>query len=412
MLFDGKALQEITENDLRERLVNAGLGEHFCLEYKQTFYEETDRGRKEFLLDICMFANAQGGVLLIGIPEERDEQDKHTGKPDRTAPLGIETANPEPILQAYDASITDSIEERLSVESVAIPVSDGRYVLAFRVPNSVNKPHCVRHMGHVYFPSRRQRHRYYMDVREIKELAMTTASQQERAEQALYKTLEFVARSGQGNDIVIGMGMMPVFSRDFLINLSSNHMVDAVRRFSIFPREESYPSIQYTYGGLKRSDDGKFSSYPPETMKLRRNGPISLRTNVPLKVSLQEAETPSFYPVVIDRLIRRFISRAKELYALAELSGPDVLGVQVSIPPNFVALYEISRVPIYQDRPINVGAQNRYYGPLIIDDLSGPPEKLMAPICHHIHQTFGQKGSPCFDGGGNWICGDEKAATD
>ena len=407
MFFEGKSLHEITENDLQERLVNAGLAEHFYLDYKETLYAKNDNGRKEFLLDICMFANAQGGVLLIGIPEERDEQGRHTGKPDRAAPLGIEVENPEPILQAYDASITDSIEERLSVESRPIPASNGRYVLAFRVPNSVNKPHCVRHKGHVYFPSRRQRHRYYMDVREIKELAMTTASLQERAEQAIYKTLEFEVRVRGGNDIVIGIGLMPVFSRNFLINLSSNHIRDTVRNFSVFPREESYPSIQYTYGGLKRSDDGKFSSYPPETMKLRRNGLISLRTHVPLNLSLKEAETPSFYPVQIDWLIRRFISRAKELYVIAELYAPVVLGVRLAIPGNFAALYEIARVPTYQDRRVNVGSQNHYYGPLVIDDLYGPPEKLMAPICHHIHQTFGQKRSPCFDEGGNWICGDE-----
>lgn len=412
MLFDGKALREITENDLQERVVNAGLAEHFYLDYKQALYEENDPGRKEFLLDICMFANAQGGVLLIGIAEERDERGKHTGKPDRTAPLGIETANPEPILQAYDASITDSIEERLSVESVAIPVSNGRYVLAFRVPNSANKPHCVRHRGHVYFPSRRQRHRYYMDVREIKELAMTTASQQERAEQTLYKTLEFEVRGGGGNDILIGIGLMPVFSRDFLINLSSNHIVDAVQQFSIFPGQ-SFPSIRYTYDGLERSDNGQIPTQPPETthdpekMKLRSNGLITLRTNVPLYPQLKKDEPVSFNPVQIDKLIQRFISRAKELYAVAELSAPVELGVRLSIPRDFVALYEISRTPIYQDRRVNVSSQNLPYGPLIIDDLSGPPEKLMAPICHHIHRTFGQKGSPCFDESGNWKCGNE-----
>ena len=37
---------------------------------------------REFLLDIGMFANSFGGILLIGVPERRDEQGQPTGAPD------------------------------------------------------------------------------------------------------------------------------------------------------------------------------------------------------------------------------------------------------------------------------------------------------------------------------------------
>ena len=47
----------------------SGLEEHLQLEYKRELYEDNDAGRREFVLDVGMFANTAGGVLLIGIPE-------------------------------------------------------------------------------------------------------------------------------------------------------------------------------------------------------------------------------------------------------------------------------------------------------------------------------------------------------
>jgi hypothetical protein len=63
MLWEGRALRDITEGDIRT-LVDSGLEEHMQLEYKSQLYTDNDNGRREFLLDICMFANAEGGILL------------------------------------------------------------------------------------------------------------------------------------------------------------------------------------------------------------------------------------------------------------------------------------------------------------------------------------------------------------
>ena len=103
MIFDLKPLREITQWDL-QAVVNTGLAEHFRLEYKSELYQNNDRGRKEFLLDTCMFANSQGGGLPLGIMDTRDERGQATGIPDPDARLGLEVANPELVLQSYDAT--------------------------------------------------------------------------------------------------------------------------------------------------------------------------------------------------------------------------------------------------------------------------------------------------------------------
>lgn len=52
MLWEGRPLRDIREIDVR-RLLESGLEEHLQLEYKSTLYEDNDRGRREFLLDVC-----------------------------------------------------------------------------------------------------------------------------------------------------------------------------------------------------------------------------------------------------------------------------------------------------------------------------------------------------------------------
>jgi hypothetical protein len=110
-----------------------------------------------------------------------------TGAPDLSKFEGIESTNPEAVLVSYDSRVVSCIEERLSLETNAIKLGNGRYVLAIRIPNSLNKPHFVRRDDKRYFPSRRDRHLYYMDVQEIKELVMRTASLQDQAEELCYK---------------------------------------------------------------------------------------------------------------------------------------------------------------------------------------------------------------------------------
>jgi Putative DNA-binding domain len=107
MLWEGRPLRNIREADIRA-VINSGLEEHLQLEYKSELYEDNDRGRREFLLDICMFANTVGGILLIGIPERR-ENGQPTGVPDAAGNIGLDLANPEATLAAYDARVMESI---------------------------------------------------------------------------------------------------------------------------------------------------------------------------------------------------------------------------------------------------------------------------------------------------------------
>lgn len=289
-MWEDRRLRDIVEADLR-RIIDAELEEHLQLEYKGALYDNNYQGSKESLLDICMFANGGGGILLLGVPEQRDANQQPTGWPDPNAQLGLDVANPEAVLQAYDARVTASIQERLPLESCAIPVANDRYVLAIRIPNSMSKPHRVSYQGHIYFPSRRERQRYEMDVREIKEMVMRTASRLEDAQSRLTRTLEGMQRQGAISDVLIAV--IPVFRQNFMVNLRKQDVLDAVIQFGMGDHQIVYP--EFTFDGLRRQLLGQQFSF----VQVHRDGLIVAKLQFPTNT-----EEGKFRPSAIDIFLR------------------------------------------------------------------------------------------------------------
>jgi hypothetical protein len=60
-------------------LVDDRLPEAADLEFKQTLYDRTERGRQNLATDVAAMANAAGGVIVLGIAEA----DGRAGGPDR-----------------------------------------------------------------------------------------------------------------------------------------------------------------------------------------------------------------------------------------------------------------------------------------------------------------------------------------
>jgi len=390
MIFEGRPLRQIMEADIR-RVIDGGIAEHLHLEYKSEIYANDHEGGREQLLDTCMFANALGGILLIGISEQRDVNGQPTGIPDPAAQLGVQLQNPEQLLQSYDGRVLSCVEDRLHVESAPIPVAGDRFVLAFRVNTSTNKPHRVWYRGHTYFPSRRERQRYEMDVREIKELTMRTASQLERAEQTLLNKINLEVRGG--NDVLLTAGLMPVFFQDFLINAKDQNILQALARLDVSGRH-LVENVSYSFEGVVRPDTMNSRA----TITLMRNGLIRLRHLIPGR-QVEPNQRPVIYAGIIDRLIRRFVTGVWNLYDIAAVSAPVMLAAKLSIPGAFVAAYG---EPPFFDTTV-IGPADFQFSPILIDAIERPFDKAIQPLCDHIHQSFGRQASPNFDGAGNWI---------
>ena len=390
MLWEGRALREIGGADIR-RLVDTGLGEHFQLEYKSALYDDNDRGNREFLQDIAMFANTSGGILLIGVTERRDPGGQPTGLPDPVAPLGIELANPEAVLGAYDARVTAAIEERLPVEMAAIPLEGGRHVLAIRVPDSVRKPHAVSYQGHIYFPGRRERQRYALSVREIKELTMRTASHLEQSKETLRHA--FAEASIAGDQPYVIVGILPVFFEDFLVDLRDDHLQQAVRNFGRTGWGE-LGNLSFSFDGIERRSGDRFN----HLVQLRRNGLLRVSQQIPL---IPREGVQQIGPAAIDRLLREVVTQAPHVYEPAEIGPPYLLGVTLRISRPLTGVYP-GMAGLGEEHTPPVAAGEYRFPFMEVDDLVRS-DRILRPLCDQVHQMFGWEESPSFNADGVWI---------
>jgi hypothetical protein len=393
MILDAKALREITEADL-QGIVRAGLAEHTHLEYKSALYEIGDRGNRELLLDICMFANSQGGLLLVGIAEARDAAGHPTGIPDDNVPLGIEIQNPEDTLLAYGARITACIEETLRVESHAVPIAGGRHVLAFRVGQSPGRPHRVRYQGHVYFPCRRERQRGELGITEIKEMVMQVASQLEKATGALAHDMPLGLPS-PNNVAILVAGLTPVYFREFGVDIAKQEVLDGFARFDVrvlnANAEVRWPKFAF---------DGLVRETRLDRTLLHRTGLISIKSDLGRPIN----PPPGGYLIglhldAIDILLRNFMLRANAFYTSIEIGGPFLFRV-IFATPSPTHVLDIHDLP--DDERVEPGEYD--LGTIQIINLGVPLDQSIKPFSDRVYQMFGKPKSRSFNDENIW-CG-------
>ena len=187
-----KPLDQLAQQDL-EALAVAGAAESLFLEFKQDLAVEKgeltsrwaqghtksipEAARDKIAKEICAFANADGGTLLLGVAET-----KETGAPGR-----YEKAVPLPeaarLSDQLRRSLLDVIEPPLGrLEANAIIVANGNGVVVLRVPSSMLAPHRVKGKTWQCYV-RREDESKTMTMREIQDMVLQREASAQRIEQ-------------------------------------------------------------------------------------------------------------------------------------------------------------------------------------------------------------------------------------
>ena len=162
-------LDAITEQPLRA-LIETGARESLYIDYKRETYGGNDAARKEFLADICSFANAAGGDIVIGMAE-------NAGVPSEIMPF-TDDADQERL--RLEQMARDGIEPRIIGLAVRlVPVSGGG-VFVIRVPKSYNPPHRVTFKNSKRFYARSSGGKYEPDIGELRNLFLAAPHLHER----------------------------------------------------------------------------------------------------------------------------------------------------------------------------------------------------------------------------------------
>lgn len=217
-------------------LVDHRVPENEQIEYKRnlsatrksaaTDDEISDRAKEAICERVVAFANADGGALLLGVKESNTRPPVAESYPGIAAFRTIE--------EKLKNILLDCIEPQLSVEVASVPVNgDGKEkgVVVIRVAQSVHRPHATRLKNKFGFPIRRGDRIRSMSIRDVQEMAITSATLRTRYSQRhddrervfieafkrLYSPANAVGFCITGIPVVDNINLNPVYSHGKLL---------------------------------------------------------------------------------------------------------------------------------------------------------------------------------------------------
>ncbi|CAN96793.1 hypothetical protein predicted by Glimmer/Critica [Sorangium cellulosum So ce56] len=167
MVFN-KPVTELTKEDI-DVLIENEVQESKMLDYKRDLPTEN----KEFAADVAAFANAAGGFIIFGIPEKEDAAGKRTGMP--ASADGIAKFNEDEVIRRLEGIVRTNIDPKIpTLQWKAIPGFPRGPILVLYIPRSWSAPHMLT-AGESRFPSRNDRNKVWLDVREIRSAFLLSA---------------------------------------------------------------------------------------------------------------------------------------------------------------------------------------------------------------------------------------------
>ena len=156
-----KTLENIEEEDLKKLIENQVL-EKKTLDYKLILPNNSEGEVKEFLADVCSFANSSGGDIVFGIA-----QDNKTGLPKEI--VGIDSINVDKEILRLESMIRDGIEPRIpAVATHPIKLANSKTVFIIRIPKSWVSPHRIRFKKSYRFFARASNGKYELTIDELR----------------------------------------------------------------------------------------------------------------------------------------------------------------------------------------------------------------------------------------------------
>lgn len=319
-----KPLPQITLADL-QALVDAAARETDELEFKgdlpfkpsrgttstsDRWYEHGDRigeyARDKLLAEIVAFANADGGTLILGLHETKDEP----RRAERLDPL----PNCESLAKRLADASEDVIEPRLPVfGATAIPsgLSDGSGFVIMKVGKSIAGPHRLKSDSEFYV--RRGERAARMNVREIKERVLELARTGDKVEQA------FQTRQASGEQAYLRLlrvptkGMPAVHIRATALPISPQNIENLTRRRDLWWSGERFSArISDKWDADCAIPANEFSASP--TVRLRSftaqneigldrllcsDGTVEFSYNIPTTEPYRGSQAIVFWPWLI-----------------------------------------------------------------------------------------------------------------
>ena len=210
-----RPVDQLTEADLAALIANQ-VRESVTLDYKREMYGTSPAEIKKMHRDVAALANAQGGVLILGMDEDRHA----------VASALVPVPNAEVEANRLVASCNASIAERIpGLRAVRVPVQGGSVIIV-QVPRSYRQPHMITFEGKTDFWTRHDRQNSRMTIAELRTALRATEDLAMKAEAFLEQRRQLWAAR---RPMVLTLMATPLLIEDGRIDISDPRIVALVR---------------------------------------------------------------------------------------------------------------------------------------------------------------------------------------
>ncbi len=389
MVFRGKRLSEITEQDL-QKLIDDQVQERDTIEYKSAMYDHSDEDKREMLKDITSMANHRGGYLIIGIEEDKE------GIPLEL--VGIDTGNH---VERIMDSCLDNVDKRIiGLEVEDVPLSNGKVGVIVCIPESMNAPHMITFKGLNQFWKRHGRQKERMTVDEIGEAFEKRLTNLNRLERFLFsRKAEILESIGDKPYMVISSS--PAYLRDEVIfDVRDENLRATISNPPAFRGNlgsincgQPYPTIN----GLRADNRDPYWESEPvggDYLEVFRNGYIEYGRLIP-----KTGDDFRFTSVQNAAYIVNFVTFIERIYGIYLPMMPVVLNLAI-YNARRMWLGAGSRFPD-DDKLVKWREQHLELGKFYIENLADEAKLLPKRVNDRIWQAFHRDKAVIFDDEGN-----------
>lgn len=218
----GKRVDQLSSGDILSLIENR-ISESLTLEYKRDFKLKDDGDRSELLADITAFHNTEGGIIIWGLEDEKDEFNQSTGLPKLPTENKLIIDNFEKTKSQIEEIVRNNTDPQLNHLSFSNLISIDEFnVFCISVPKNLSLPTRVNFKNSSKFFKRRNTGKYLLDTHELNNLFLKNFEMKDKVKQFIRERIGIVKIEPFWDNV----GLMPNMLLHVLpmANLGSNSL--------------------------------------------------------------------------------------------------------------------------------------------------------------------------------------------
>jgi hypothetical protein len=381
-------LLQVSLEHVEQRLIRPGYREDVHIDYKQEFDLRAEKHVRKLLQTVAAFANAQGGLLLYGIEEEKDEEGRRTGLP--AGVVGLQTGDIEQFRLGLQQLLTSSIDEPIpGLEVHTLPLGQdeqARWLLLLRMPASLRAPHRVDYRGGVYFHRRINGGNEPMKTAQIRDTVLQAADLETRVSRFVDARLNSIAPE----QTYFSMHIVPLVRQPMALDITRASIRNRLRDV----RLSDYPSVEHEVCLEGFRNQFELDGSRTHTLFFR-DGTIEHLDQIYLAMEPAEFDALEF-----ERQIFTVFRNSRGLFDEGLVTTPATVCVRLTLQNERKFRHGLRYIPRISSPRITGTVRPEHR---IMQDATTEPEDLFRPMLHLIWNAAGFNRCPAYDADGTYV---------